>query len=564
MHYPSRASLALLAGLCVMPAAAAEVTPERLLRSADEPQNWLMNLGGYDGARHSRLDAIDRETVGGLDVIWSKALGNLIEGGGNFVAAMPLSPLVEDGSIYIVDGWGAVSKLDARSEGTVVWESDAGQRNLDAWLEASRGIAFWRGFVIAASSDGRLHWIDKETGAIERSAQVGDPLEGYTIVAPPLVVGDTVIVGGGGAERGARGRIDAVDAATGAILWTTWSVPAPGEPGSETWAAEGDAWRFGGGAFEQTGVYDPETGLTIWGSGHPFPKYDAGLRPGDNLYTNSALALDAGTGALRWHFQYTPGDRNGFSEVGSHMLAPTPDGASVVHFGNNGFVYALDAADGGFRHATTYAPGIEWTAGLDAEGRPLEYRPEAEVQTYLTRETWTEVPGCPNVRSIPTFAASYSPRTGLAYGAGADGCAPGLVPVRAPTARGWYGGYYAGAVDAIGSLAAVDPATGAVAASRVFEYPLHAGALSTDGGLVFTTTADGSVHALNDETLETLWSKHLGTLTPVPPITFAVDGRQYVAVVVGGNALAADLSYRPAAMRMTEALFVLVVLGLPQ
>jgi alcohol dehydrogenase (cytochrome c) len=246
------------------------------------------------------------------------------------------------------------------------------------------------------------------------------------------------------------------------------------------------------------------------------------------------------------------------------MQAPTPGGSSDVHFGNNGFFDALDAAGGGFRHAAPYGQGIDWTAGLDANGRPLEYRDDAAQQVYLGRETWEAVPGCPNVLSTPAFAATLSARTGLAYGAGAEGCAPGLVPVRTPTARGWYGGYYAGAVDAIGALAAVDPATGAVAATRVFEYPLHAGALSTAGGLVFTTTADGTLHALNDETLETIWSQHFATLAPVPPITFAVDGRQHVAVVVGGNALSGGLSDRPTGMSITEALYVLLVLRLPE
>ena len=177
---------------------------------------------------------------------------------------------------------------------------------------------------------------------------------------------------------------------------------------------------------------------------------------------------------------------------------------------------------------------------------------------------WDRQPGCPNIRSVPAFAAALSKRTGLAYGAGAEGCQPGIVPVRASTTRGWYGAYYSGAVDAVGTMSALDPSSGELRRRRSFEYPLHSSALATAGGLVFTTTADGSLHALNDETLATVWSQNLATLTPVPPVTFLVDGKQRVAVVVGGNAMTGSLSYRPSEMSLTESLFVLLVLGIPE
>lgn len=513
--------LFLVAVVLVPAGRAGEVTPDRLLHAAAEPSNWLMNLGRYDGARYSGLAGINHDTVDALVVRWSVALGGLVEGGGNYAATLPLSPLVDNGFIYIVDGWGKVSKLDARRQGAVVWDNAAGQHNLDAWLQASRGIALWRGFVIAGSADGRIHWIDAETGETARSVQVGDPREGYTITAPPLIVGDRIIVGGGGGDRGAPGRIDALDAVTGTRQWRTDLVPAPGEAG-----------RFGAG-FLQTGVYDPAAGLTIWGVAHAFPRFDP--PPGNTPFANSALALDVATGAIRWRHVYAAGPGPGQSEAGTHQLVATEEGESLVtHFGNDGVFYALDAATGALRSATPVLPN-----GVEA------------------------VPGCPNIRSVPAFAAAYSSRTDLAYGAGADGCDPGFVPRREGGAGGWLGAYYAGAFSAVGVLTAVNPATGAVAARRSFDYPLHSGVLATAGGLVFTATAEGGLHALDDTTLETIWTTRLATLSPLPPLTFEVDGEQFLAVVVGGNALAAGLTYRPPEMTMSENLFVLVVFGPP-
>jgi alcohol dehydrogenase (cytochrome c) len=524
------------------PAFAGDVTPERLLHASAEPENWLMNLGAYDGSRYSGLDAINPDTVDRLVVRYHVTLGGAVEGGGTFQAAQPMSPLVDEGFIYIVDGWGKVSKLDGRRSGAIVWQNDAGQRNLDAWLQATRGIALWRGSVLAASADGRLHWIDRETGETTRSIEVADPRGGYSIVAAPLVVGDVILVGGGAADRGGRGRIDAIDAQTGERLWHAHTIPAEGEAGSESWAAAGDAWRRGGGSLLQTGIYDPESGLTIWGAAHPHPRFDAASRPGANLFSNAALAFDVETGTLHWSHQYVAGGRGGVSHAGTHQFADAPDGRRLVsHFGNDGFHYVLTAADGERRSAVAHVE-----------------RPAAEESDI----PWSDVAGCPNIRSSPGFVASLSHRTGMAYGAGADGCDPDFAPERVGDGTNWYGAYYAGASNATGLLTAIRPETGEIAAQRRFDFPLHSGVLSTAGGLVFATTADGTLHALDDMTLETLWSTRLPTFSPVPPVAFAVNGEPYLAVVVGGNALAAALSERPPGMTISENLFVLVVLGL--
>jgi len=515
-----------------------------------------MNLGSYDGGRYSGLTGINRDNVSKLVVRYSVPLGGLIEGSGNFRDALPLSPLVEDGFIYIVDGWGHVSKLDGRKKGELVWQNKDLQTDLDSWLVAGRGLALYRNFVIVAGSDGRIHWLDKDTGKTVRSVQVGDPKQGYTIEASPLVVGDRIIVGGGGAERGALGRIDALDANTGSPLWHVDTLEGASNP----------AGFLGGGTISQTGTYDPKTGLTIWGTGHPNPRYNPGVRPGDSLHANSVLAIDTETGDLRWHFQYTPGDINGFSEDGTHLLV-TPAGGSgetvVAHFANNGYFYGLDGKQGAFRVATPHVVGLEWTAGIDKAGHPIEYKAGATTQAYKSG-AWQNHPDCPNIKGTSSFASAYSSRTGLAYGSGADGCLmENIPPIKTESAPGWLGAYYSGAAADMGMLTAVEPLSGAVKAQRLFDFPLHAGALATAGGLVFTTTAEGRLHALNDETLETLWSTKFGSLTDVPPITFSVDGEQFLAVVVGGNAYTGGLPYRPPEMGLSEPLFVLLVLGLP-
>ena len=536
--------------------AAGEVTPERLLNTAREPQNWLMNLGSYDGSRYSGLTGINRDNVSKLVVRYSVPLGGLIEGSGNYRDALPMSPLVEDGYIYIVDGWGHVSKLDGREKGKIVWQNKELQTNLDSWLVAGRGLALYRNFVIAAASDGRIHWLDRDTGKTVRSVQVGDPKQGYTIEASPLVVGDRIIVGGGGAERGAVGRIDALHAETGSSLWHVDTLATASNP----------AGLLGGGAISQTGIYDPKSGLTIWGTGHPNPRYIPRMRPGDSLFANSVLAIDAETGDLRWHFQYTPGDINGFSEDGTPLLVSSAEGADesvVAHFANNGYFYGLDGKQGTFQVATPHVIGIEWTAGIDETGRPREYKAGAKTQAYKSG-AWQNRPDCPNIKGTSSFASAYSLRTELAYGSGADGCmTENIPPIKTESAPGWLGAYYSGAAADMGMLTAVDPLSGTVKAQRLFDFPLHAGALATAGGLVFTTTAEGRLHALNDETLETVWSTKFGSLTNVPPITFAVDGEQFLAVVVGGNVYTDALSYRPPEMGLSEPLFVLLVLGLP-
>ncbi len=561
--FRSLAASAVLAALSPISAFAFEIGPERLLAAAAEPQNWLLPHGTYDANRFSALTEINRDNVAGVRVQFPVPLGGTAQGAGSFISMRPVNPLVEDGFLYVVDGWGFAYKVDlhARIQTRVVWRSVPVYEDIDSWLRSSRGIALYRNFVIVTSSDGRVHWLDSDSGELVRSVSVDDPASGYAIVAPPLVVGDRVLIGGGGQSRATRGQVAALDATTGDLVWRTYSIPAPGEAGSDTWQGWDDGWMVGGGAFEQTGSYDLDSGLTFWSTGGPQPRFYPEARPGDNLFTNSILALEAATGEIGWYFQHSPGGPRGFSGAGTPLVVS--DLGAVADFTSNGFAYVLDAATGAIRTATPYVPALDWTAGIDlATGKPVEYDPTATVQTYRPLDPSAAPAGCPNVLATPTFAAAYSPLTGLAYGAADGGCDLEPQPIRTEENSGWLGAYYVDAANVIGSLAALDVATGTIGAEVRLGYPLHAGAVATAGGLVWTTSADGTLYALDDRTLETLWTYRFPTLSPAPPITFSVDGRQRVAVLLGGNSFVSRLSYQPAEMTERQSLLVLVVVGL--
>ena len=274
------------------PVHAADVTYERLLHP--EPQNWLMNHRDFSAQRYSPLDAINKSNVKTLKLAFAFALGGT-SGSENLVA----TPLVDDGFMYMADAWGVVYKIDVRSgtRAEIVWKMDPRQEK----VERNRGVALWGNLVISiAGQDGRVIATDKETGKIVWDKNLHDQPD-MTLNAAPLALKDEIIVGASGGDQGVRAWIVALDPRTGDVKWKTYTVPAPGEPGSETWKDKNNAWQTGGGAFYVTGSYDPATNITYWGAGNPSPKYNRRYRPGDNLYTNSALAIDAATGKLRWY-----------------------------------------------------------------------------------------------------------------------------------------------------------------------------------------------------------------------------------------------------------------------
>src|SRR5260221_6077290 len=409
---------ALLAGsMLASPAFAADVTPDRLLNADKEPQNWLMNHRTYDGQRFSPLARINRDNVKNLKFAYAVPLSGT--NGREFIEA---TPLAEDGFLYITDSWGVLYKIDATAGdvGRIVWRMDPKQDR----QVANRGAALWGNLVISpASGPARIIAADKSTGKVAWETNVSDA-ERITVTGAPLPIRDKIVFGASGGAGGARDWVAALDTATGKLLWRKYTIPAPGEPGSETWKDKNNAWQTGGGAVWVTGSYDPDTNQTLWGVGNPVPMMDARLRPGDNLFTNSVVSWDPDNGKMNWYFQYTPGDMWDFDEVGTHILIDrTVNGQLrklITHSARNGFVYTMERNNGAMVGAKPYME-VNWTKGIDQKtGRPIDYDPNKDVQVYSgIADPTSENPVkkvCPNrTGGNNLWPSSHSPPTQLLY-----------------------------------------------------------------------------------------------------------------------------------------------------
>jgi alcohol dehydrogenase (cytochrome c) len=554
----------------------ADVTSQRLMNPDKEPQNWLMVNKDYSSHRYSELDQINKDNVKNLHVAFAVSLGGI-----SGVGFVPLSghqstPLVNDGFMYVVNGFDAVYRIDVRdpANARITWLMDPGTNRADMFSGSNRGLTLYKDFVISVTNDCKVLWTKAATGELVKTVQFDDLKTSHcALTSAPLVVDDKLIVGGSGGDRGARAHIDAFNADTGERLWQTYSVPAPNEPGGDTWKGNTEAWKHGGGSFWQTGSYDPATKLTYWGTGQPVPMFDPEYRPGDNLFTNSTLALDINTGKIKWYFQYTPGDFLDYDEIGIQTLVDTKvngeDRKILAHFGRNGFFYTLDRANGQFIAAQQYAQKVNWTDGIDPKtGKPVEYDQNKDIQVYkigkASRREQGKLEGCPNIQGGVNFMpTSYSHRTHMSYGGGIEGCSNITVdPSNDASGAYWLGGAYANAEDVKGSVAIVDPATGKKSAQQSMPHPVYSGVTATAGGVVFTTTLEGTVWALDDVTLKPLWSFNTGSLSSAPPMTYSIDGKQYVAVLIGGNQVAKDLLNKTPTLKETQSTSMLFVFGL--
>jgi len=556
-----------------MVAMAADVTADRLLNADKEPQNWLMVNKDYASHRYSGLDQINKNNVKDLHVAFAVALG-----GAQGITKIPLgghqsTPLVDDGAMYVVDGWAAVYRIDVTNPANakIVWIMDPAVNKPDMFLATNRGVALYKNFVISVTGDCRVLYTNRDTGELVKTIKFDDLKTSKCFLSSaPLVIGDKVVVGGSGGDQGARAHIDAFNADTGALLWRTYSIPGPGEPGHETWKGNNNAWEHGAGSFWQTGSYDPDLKLTIWGTGQPTPMFDPEYRPGDNLYTNSSLGLDIDTGKMKWYFQYTPGDFLDYDEIGIQQLVDTKvngeDRKILAHFGRNGFFYTLDRTNGNFISAQQYVMKINWTDGIDPKtGKPVEYDPKKDLQVYKigkpSRREQGMLTGCPNLQGgVNFFPTTYSLRTHLSYGGGIEGCS-NITPDPSNDAAGdyWLGGKYANAEEIKGSLTSMDPSTNKKIAQLPMPHAIYSGVTSTAGGLLFTTTVDGTIYAIDDETMKPLWSFNTGSFSSAPPMTYSVNGKQYVAVLIGGSGVPRDMLNKTPGykdMQNTSMLFV--------
>jgi len=549
------------AGVAV-PASAADVTQERLQNAANEPQNWLMVHHDYDNSRHSSLKEVNRDTVKDLKLKFMFSIGGLSTGG-TMRGKEESTPLVDDGFMYVSDTWNRVMKFDVRSgtQAVPLWRFDPKITK----ARTSRGLAMYGNKIFATTYDARVIALNRDSGEVVWEVQGAAPTDPATgtpspksqgFSAAPLTVktrgGKELVLAGEstGGSQGTRSWVGAWDVNTGQLVWRTFTIPAPGEPGSETWKDNHNAWRIGGAGVWQTASYDPATNLVYYGTGDAFPTFDPEFRPGDNLYTASTLAFDADTGKIAWFFQETPNEHWDFDTPSPKMLYEVSINGEarkvVANFSRNGFYYTLDRANGQFLRADQYQEKVTWTKGIDPKtGKPLDYDPTRDVQLYagvgaMRGKRGTE--SCPWHSGAPTFfPPTYDAKRQIAFVAGAEGCFAGYV-INKPMDenKDWVGQRMCcqetGRATAHGALWALDVRTGEVVAKEQFPIPNESGMLSTDGDLLFSGHHDGRLVAYNADTLKEAWSFSLGTPITAPPMTYSIGGKQYIAVVAGGTA----------------------------
>ncbi len=534
----------IMLALALPIAAVAQVTSARIEHAASEPQNWLTYGGAYNNQRYSTLNQISQSNVKNLELQWM--VQNQVPG------AWESNPLIVDGIMYVTQRPNDVMALDAKT-GKLYWiyhwAPDPAARVCCG--ANNRGVAILGDTLFMGTLDAHLIALDAKTGKPIWNIKVADVKLAYSVTMAPLVVKDKIIVGVGGGEFGIRGFIAAYDPKTGNELWRFYTIPAPGEPGSESWT--GDNWKTGGAPVWNNGSYDPGLNLLYYGTGNPGPDWNPAQRPGDNLYADSVVALDPDTGKLKWHFQFTPNDGYDYDSTQIPVLADMDwngKPAKVMLWANrNGFFYALDRETGKFLRGAPFEK-VNWASGLDGNGRPIQTPPAAGDPVY---------PG--NQGGTNWYPPAYSPRTGLFYfsawenytsayrreaavyepGRNFAGGAPAGIPPApgAPTigiGRRGPINYWTNEVGS-GATIALDPKTG----KEAWRFPqfdvTDAGMLTTASDLLFTGGREGYFYAFDAKAGKLLWKANLGGSIVNAPVTYQVDGRQFVSVI-SGNVLA--------------------------
>jgi alcohol dehydrogenase (cytochrome c) len=528
LHGTFRVAIRLLAvGLMLalfVSHALTQVTFERLVNSAKEPQNWMTYSGDYSGRRFSGLDQINVANARTLVAKWVYQTGA--------TGKLETTPLVVDGIMYATGQDDRAFALDART-GRPIWMY---QRQIPSDIRpccgrVNRGLAILGDKVFLGTLDAHVVALDSKTGNVVWDVVAADYRTGHSFTVAPLAVKGLIVIGISGGEYGVRGFIDAYDAATGERKWRFYTVPGPGESGHESW--EGDSWKVGGAPAWNTGTYDAATNQIFWPTGNPAPSNRGEGRAGDNLYSNSLLALDADTGKMNWYFQFTKHDEHDWDATQVPVIIDITTAAGSRHLiaqaNRNGFFYVLDRATGKLISANEYGK-TTWSDTKDAEGRPV-----ANKEASPTLEGRTVCPGALGTTNF--MAPTYDPQTVLFYVTARDQCDIfSTAPQPYEAGHAYYGSAYFPSEEARpyrGFLKAIDPATGQVKWKFEHTSPTWSGVLSTAGGLVFSGDAEGNFIAFDAASGKSLWHFQMGGAVYAAPMAFAVDGKEYVAIAAG-------------------------------
>lgn len=490
--------------------------------------DWTSYGGNPQGWRFSDLKQINTTNVARMAPEWIFQSG--------IAGKWQAMPLVFDKQMYITGPGNHAFALDALT-GKQVWHySQPVPKGVNVCCgQPNRGFAVHGDLLIKVNMEATILAIDRRTGKVVWETVIDDYKKGYSATVAPLVIKDKVIIGIAGAEFGTRGFIDGFDVKTGKKLWRFWTVAGEGEPNGETWS--GDSWKRGGGSNWITGTYDPELNLTYWGTGNPGPDLNGDHRKGDNLYTCSMVALDPDTGKLKWHFQFTPHDVHDWDSMGDPVLVDlTVKGQkvkSLIHADRNGYYYVLDRTNGKFLTAKAYTK-VTWADGIGPDGRPKL------IQGQDPSEAGTKA--CPGMGGGHNWqATSYSPQTGLYYFNTTDGCHLYYKTQQEFVEGLWYQASTVGAIPTeplTGRLIAVDPASGDIKWQFETVSPPSAGVLATAGGLVFTGEKEGYFEAFDARTGKLLYRFQTGGVINSPPVSYSLNGKQYVAVTAGSSVIA--------------------------
>ena len=497
------------------------------MRSQPSGANWLSYNGDYTGRRFTSLNQIDRSNVNQLRAQWVFHVPQADD--------MEVTPVVVNGVMFVTAQNDAFA-LDART-GRTIWHHERPiSEGLidDASQHHNRGVGLWHSRVYMETDNAHLLCLDARSGHLLWDVPYAEGNKNYGATSAPLVVKDMVLVGTSGGDDGVRGFVAAFDAQTGKQSWRFWTIPAPGEPGSESWP--GKLYLHGGGTTWMPGTYDPELNTLYWGTSNPAPDFDGTPRPGDDLYTDCVLAIDPDTGKLKWHFQFTPHDLYDYDATETPVLLDAvlqgKPRKLLVEANRNGYIYTIDRTDGKFLSAAPFVEKLNWAKGIDAQGRPIRTGVQPTPEGTLV---------CPGYSGATNwYSPAYNPETHFIYFLALEECGTFFTkPEEFKEGRG----YYSTGVKHIPddsrkkTLIAYNVESGEFA----WRYPQvgggwsSGGVMTTAGGVVFFGDETQSFEAVDARTGQPLWHFVTGQGIHASPMSYEVNGKQYVAIAAGND-----------------------------